>query len=96
MGRGMLREGGCCGQGVLQAGGHDNNGEAVGMEVPLHGDGAGRGMPWPGLPTWGTSGFPPAGDLADGARGHDVALRRQADQGHALVQHGWPAEGQGV
>lgn len=49
-----------------------------------------QGIPWQGLPVAGTSGFPPAGDLADSARRHDVALRGQADQGHTPGQSSWP------
>lgn len=38
----------------------------------------------------GTSGFPPASDLTDGALRYNVALRGQADQGHTLGQSSWP------
>lgn len=100
LGRGMSRAGGCAegnsmGRGMLWEGDVSGKGRA---RIQGH---CGQGMLWAGMPSqgtsWqglrraGTSGFPPSGDLADGARGHNVALRRQADQGHTLVQSGWPA-----
>lgn len=90
----MLREtawaGACCGQGMLWAREWHGYRDTVGRGC------WGQGMPsqgtsWQGLSRAGTSGFPPSSDLTNGARGHNVALRRQADQGHALVQSGRPA-----
>lgn len=87
--------------GLLRAGVCHGRGDAAGRGMPLEeGNGMGRGCvgqgmpcrgrPWQGLPAAGTSGFPPAGNLTDRARWHDVALGGQADQGHTPVQSGWP------
>lgn len=75
VGRRMLWIWGHCGQVILWGSG------CCGQGMPLQGT-----MPWWGLPIAGTSGFPPASDLTDGARRYNVALRWQADQGHAFVQ----------